>query len=223
MGLCQDHALEETPSSEHIRPVLLPLAIVWEDEDILVLNKPADMPVHPSVNNYDNTLANAVAHYYRSAGEEFIFRCINRLDRDTTGLLILARHMLSACVLSNDMLNRRIKREYRAIVCGRTRDMGTIDAPIARVEGSTIERQVDFEKGESACTHYRRIAYNEHLDLSCVSHGRTSRGHEAASGVALHPSQSLWIMVLDHPSCHLAPAKAETVCQYQSPALAASF
>ena len=99
--------LEETQSSEHIRPVLLPLAIVWEDEDILVLNKPADMPVHPSVNNYDNTLANAVAHYYRSAGEEFIFRCINRLDRDTTGLLIVAKNALSASVLSSQMKSGR--------------------------------------------------------------------------------------------------------------------
>ena len=64
--------------------------IVYEDEDILVVNKPADMPIHPSINNYENTLANAVAYYYKKQGETFIFRCINRLDRDTTGLLIIA-------------------------------------------------------------------------------------------------------------------------------------
>ena len=92
--------MEELQSSEHILPVPLPLSIIYEDEDILVLDKPADMPVHPSINNYDNTLANAVAHYYRSAGEEFIFRCINRLDRDTTGLLIVAKNALSASILS---------------------------------------------------------------------------------------------------------------------------
>ena len=110
---------EETPS-QSIVPVNLPLSIVYEDEDILVVNKAAGVPIHPSQGHYDNTLANAVAWYYSQKGEPFTYRAINRLDRDTTGLLILARHMLSACVLSNDMLNRRIKREYRAIVCGRT-------------------------------------------------------------------------------------------------------
>ena len=82
--------LEEAPS-EHIVPVALPLDIVYEDEDILLVNKPADMPVHPSINNYDNTLANGIAHYYQVQGETFVFRCINRLDRDTTGLLIIAK------------------------------------------------------------------------------------------------------------------------------------
>ncbi|MFQ9703673.1 MAG: RluA family pseudouridine synthase [Enterocloster clostridioformis] len=66
---------------------------------------------------------------------------INRLDRDTTGLLILARHMLSACILSEQMAGRRIRREYRAIVLGHTPEEGTVDSPIARAEGSTIERR----------------------------------------------------------------------------------
>ena len=74
-------------SESSIIPVPLPLDILYEDEDILVLNKPADMPVHPSAGNYENTLANGVAWYYKQQGKAFVYRCINRLDRDTTGVL----------------------------------------------------------------------------------------------------------------------------------------
>lgn len=101
--------LEEPQSSEHILPVPLPLSVVYEDEDILVVDKPADMPVHPSINNYDNTLANAVAYYYQSDKEPFVFRCINRLDRDTTGLLIVAKNALSASILSAQMKERQMQ------------------------------------------------------------------------------------------------------------------
>ena len=82
----------ESESSEQIVPAELPLDIVYEDEDLLIINKPADMPIHPSINNYDNTLANALMWYYQQKGETFVYRCINRLDRDTTGLLIVAKY-----------------------------------------------------------------------------------------------------------------------------------
>ena len=78
--------LIETESSANIVPTNLPLEILYEDEDILVINKAANMPIHPSQGNYDNTLANAVAYYFQQKGENFTYRCINRLDRDTTGL-----------------------------------------------------------------------------------------------------------------------------------------
>lgn len=147
--------LEETVSSEHIPAVSMPLSIVYEDEDILVLNKPCDTPVHPSINNYENTLANGVAWYYQEQGETFIFRCINRLDRDTTGLLVLAKNTFSASVLSAQMKRREIHRTYLAAVCGTPEpSSGTISAPIARKDGSAIERCVDFEHGETAVTHY---------------------------------------------------------------------
>lgn len=156
---------EEKESSDGIIPVKGNLNIVYEDEDIIVVNKPADMPVHPSQGNYTNTLANALAYYYAERGESFVFRCINRLDRDTTGLLVLARHGISACGLSAQMKNREIKREYQAVVTGRIPPAGCIAAPIARKEGSTIEREVDFARGEYAMTHYERIAVSQDYSL----------------------------------------------------------
>ena len=101
------------------------------------------------------------------------------MDRDTTGLLVLARHMLSACILSEQMTGRRIRREYRAIVLGHTPEEGTVDSPIARAEGSTIERRVDHETGERAVTHFRTLLYNEEKDLSLVSLSlETGRTHQ---------------------------------------------
>ena len=91
------HIVEEH-SSYHVPPVKLPLSIVYEDEDILVANKPARMPIHPSMDNYYNSLANALAWYYRDSGN-FIFRCTNRLDRDTSGLTVIAKNMLSSAIL----------------------------------------------------------------------------------------------------------------------------
>lgn len=157
--------LIETASSENIVATNLPLDILFEDEDIMVINKSAGTPIHPSQGNYDNTLANAVAYYYAQKGEPFIYRCINRLDRDTTGLLILAKHMYSASLLSNMVQNREIHREYLAIAAGLVPEQGIIEVPIGRVNGSTIERQVDFEHGDYACTHYRRLNYNQHYSL----------------------------------------------------------
>lgn len=150
--------LKETISSQNIIPIALPLNIVYEDEDILVVNKPADMPIHPSQNNYENTLANAVMYYYNSQDIPYTFRCINRLDRDTTGLTILAKHMISAGILSSMVQRREIKREYTALVSGMLPSpCGIIDAPIGRVKDSAIERMIDYEHGEHAITHYQLL------------------------------------------------------------------
>lgn len=169
--------LIETESSENIIPTNLPLDIVYEDEDILVVNKTADMPIHPSQGNYDNTLANAVAYYYQQQGESFTYRCINRLDRDTTGLLIIAKHMYSASLLSEMVANREIHREYLAIATGEVPKEGTIIAPIGRVDGSTIERHIDDVHGDYACTHYKRIAYNNGYSLVSLKL-ETGRTHQ---------------------------------------------
>lgn len=170
------HIVEESSSSQ-IVPVKMELVIVYEDEDILILDKPADMPIHPSINNYENTLANGLAYYFSSKGVAFTYRCINRLDRDTTGLLIIAKNMLSAAILSDMVKSRNIHREYLAVAQGETPESGIIDAPIARKENSAIERIIDFERGERAVTYYRRLAFKNGYSLVSLKL-ETGRTHQ---------------------------------------------
>ena len=169
--------IRETENSGQIRPVKLPFAIVYEDEDLLVINKPAGMPVHPSRGNPENSLGNALAWYFKEQGVPFVFRCINRLDRDTTGALILAKNPLSAAILSVQMKKRQILRTYLALVDGLLPDSGTINAPIARMEGSVITREVNFGTGESAITHYERLAAGKEYSLAEL-HLETGRTHQ---------------------------------------------
>ena len=142
-------------ASEKLLPVRLPLEIVYEDEDILVIDKPAGMPIHPSAGNYDNSVANALAWYFKEQDTPFVFRCINRLDKDTSGLTIIAKHFVSAGILSGYLCRRLIHREYLAIVKGTPApSQGIVNAPISRKAGSILERTVDFEHGETAVTRY---------------------------------------------------------------------
>lgn len=162
--------LVETESSEKIVPENLPIDIIYEDEDILVVNKSFGMPVHPSQNHYTGTLANAAAYYFQSQNKPFIFRCVNRLDKDTTGLTILCRHQLSGGILSDMVSKREIKRTYLALCTdtGLLPKEGTITAPIGRKEGSTIERKVDLEHGEHAVTHYKKIFHDKDKQISLI-------------------------------------------------------
>ena len=160
--------LEEMVSSPRIVPTPLPFPIIYEDEDLMIINKPSNMPIHPSQGNFENTLANAAAWYFQQKGEPYVYRVINRLDRDTTGLLILAKHALSACILSQMSSRREIHREYLAIARGRVGSRGSICAPIGRADASTVLRCVDWENGDDACTHYRQILYCERADCSLV-------------------------------------------------------
>ncbi len=171
--------LVESETETSIEPLFVPLDIVYEDEDFIVINKPANMPIHPSMNHHEGTMANGLLYYFTQKGESFTFRCINRLDRDTSGLTIVAKHLLSGGILSRQVSKREIKRTYRAICQGMISEYGTIDAPIARAADSTIERCVDFETGEHAITHYKRVAYDTIKDLSLVElHLETGRTHQ---------------------------------------------
>ncbi len=160
-----------------IIPVPLPLDICYEDEDILVINKPPFLPIQPSLGHPERTLGNAVAAYYEQQGIPFVYRCVNRLDRNTSGLTIIAKNMASSAILYEQMKSREIHRTYLAVVHGKLKEavyredeaggcmrvdpaeeeMGTIDLPIARRQVSMIERCVDFGKGQRSVTHFRRL------------------------------------------------------------------
>ena len=177
-GDCLSVRISETKCSDKIPPVELPLDIVYEDEDIIVLNKPAGMPIHPSLNNYYNTMANALAWYYQEQDKPFIFRCCNRLDRDTSGLTVVAKHLVSAGILSSMTGRREVHREYLAIASGHvTPETGTISAPLGRKPGTIIERMVDLDNGETAITHYHVVKTTRHYSLVALKL-ETGRTHQ---------------------------------------------
>jgi 23S rRNA pseudouridine1911/1915/1917 synthase len=144
-------------SSGTLIPAPVPFSICYEDEDLLVINKPANEAIHPAVSHPADTLGNGIAYYFAKKQIPFVFRCINRLDRDTTGLLIVAKNLLAASVLEQALQRREIHRTYLAVAEGLLEDSGTVNLPIARVDGSLILRKVDTERGARAVTHYTTL------------------------------------------------------------------
>lgn len=187
-----DICLEEVGSSDNIVPKECPIDILYEDKDILVLNKPYDTIIHPTLNNYDNTLANGVMYYYKKQNKDFVFRCLNRLDRYTSGITIIAKNLLSSGILSKNMQEGEIRQVYLAFVEGVTKKQGTIALPIGRAEGSIIERKVDQVKGKRAVTHYWReeVFYVDRKPVSILKlELETGRTHQIRVHMAFigHP------------------------------------
>lgn len=144
-------SIEDTPS-EKIEKADIPLDVLYEDDDLLIVNKPLGMPTHPSQGHHSDTLANAVMYRYRDT--DFTFRAITRLDGDTTGALLIARNALSAQRLTDSLQKGDIRKEYAAVVLGIPESKkGIIEAPIARCEDSVIKRMVCAE-GKRAITEY---------------------------------------------------------------------
>ncbi len=134
-----------------IPPVDLPISVLYEDDHIIVYNKPPFMTTHPVHGHQGDTLANAAAFYALQKGEHYAFRSVNRLDRDTSGALLAAKNAFSAALLP-----KSAKKVYIGVCEGIITDSGTIDAPIRFKEGHTIQRETG-EGGISAVTHYTPI------------------------------------------------------------------
>lgn len=160
----------EQSINREIEPVDLPFGVVYEDEWLIIADKPYNMPVHPSYNHRNDSLANAVAYYYMKHGQVSAFRAVNRLDRDTSGLVIVAKDRMTANRLSVAIGNGNVKKEYLAILEGRLTGEGRIESYIKRERESIITR-ISCSEGiasEYALTTYRSVYYSEERDITAV-------------------------------------------------------
>ena len=189
-----------------VEPSDIEIKIAYEDEDIIILNKPPFMPVHPTRNHQGDTLANGLANYLKKTGRSVTFRAVNRLDRDTSGLVVIGLNQFAASRLSGNL-----DKTYTAIVEGELTGSGTINLPIRRPNPLLIKREVGEEGGERAVTHWTCERCENGLSLLRIKleTGRTHQirvhfsyigyplagdtmywhGHEKIARQALHCSQ----------------------------------
>ena len=148
-------AVGDPAGSEQIQPVPGPLDILYEDQDLLVVNKAGGIPVHPSQGHHGDTLANFLMEYYEKNGLIAAFHPVNRLDRGTSGLMSVAKHAHAHEVLQGQLQRGELSRTYLAVCQGvPTPPAGIIEAPIGRAEGSILKRVVT-PQGAFARTHYQ--------------------------------------------------------------------
>jgi len=171
-------ATEDTHNGERLTPTDIKLDIIFEDEHMVIPNKPPFMPTHPSHLHHGDTLADSLAFRYQKQNLPFVFRPINRLDRNTSGLTLIARSRISASKLSAAMRDGKIRKQYIAILDGELEDTeGTIETYINRTEQSIIVRRVCSaeEGGNLAVTRYKVLtrANGHTLVLATPVTGRT--------------------------------------------------
>lgn len=142
--------------SDNLQPEDINLNIAYEDQAVIVIDKPAGMATMPSKNHPSGTMANGLIGYYRRNNRMFTVHVVTRLDRDTSGLVLVAKDRYSHSLLAKAQQANKVKRTYIAFVEGILEaEKGTIDAPIARKPDSIIERTI-HESGKPAITHYKK-------------------------------------------------------------------
>ena len=156
--------LAELESETDAQPQDIPLNIVYEDDDLLVINKPAGLVVHPGAGNSDGTLMNALLFHHADLRLLPRAGIVHRIDKDTSGLLVVAKTLPAQTSLTTQLADKTVYREYEAIVCGVMTGGGTIDAPIDRHPSDRTRmavvnrRDEDDMRGRDAVSHYRVIA-----------------------------------------------------------------
>ena len=181
--------LDYEEDNSNIVPTEMPLNIIYEDEAYIVVSKNAGIPVHPSMDHYTDSLSNGIAFYFNQIGLKKKIRPINRLDKDTSGIVIFAKNEYIQECLVRQMKSKGFIKKYIAVVDGNLDNLeGTINAPIARKEGSIIERCVSAT-GDIAITHYKVLKREPDFDIvECIlGTGRTHqiRVHFAYLGHSL--------------------------------------
>ena len=168
---------EDNDNAGDIVPAQGDLDIVYEDEDLIIINKPGDMVVHPSYAHYKDSLSNYLAGYYEETGQNHVIRTVGRLDRETSGLVIFAKNRHSAALLGGQKENMSRRKEYLAICSGVFNESsGTVNEPIRRRPEERMIREVHPE-GKEAITHY--VVEKQFEDYALVRlHLDTGRTHQ---------------------------------------------
>ena len=195
------------PQSADILPENIPLEIIYEDGDLLVVNKPKGMVVHPAAGHYGGTLVNALMFHCGESlsgiNGEIRPGIVHRIDKDTSGLLIVAKNDFAHIGLSEQIKAHSFTREYEAVVCGSVKEDGTVDAPIGRHKTERKKMCVTRENSREAVTHYsvlRNYAGYTHLRLRLET-GRTHQirvhlsyiGHPVAGDAVYGNGKPKWL------------------------------
>lgn len=159
--------LNDENTNPMLIPTKMPLEIIYEDDNMLAVNKSAGIPTHPSHGHFDDTLANGLAYIFEKRGEPFIFRAVNRLDRGTSGIVLIAKTSKAAFELGDLMQNGKIQKTYLAIVNGSpSQPSGIINKPIRRVGESIITREVCDENAlsskQAVTKYYTELKFGDH-------------------------------------------------------------